>query len=328
VAAMEGAVWVVVEHEGGQEKPVAHELLSEARKVADSLRRELHAIVLCREPGDLGKRLTGHPDRVVFLQSPFLAEYSADGYTAALHSAWQQRKPTLILSSSSLRAMDFMPKLACRLDTGMVSEATALSVTEGGSIRVRRPTYGGRFYLEVEPNRSPPWIVAARPRAFARTDGDRQAEIEMVAVGIQDSDIRARTMERVSRQGAAMDLTEASVVVTGGRGMKGPEHFGLLGKLADLLGGAVGASRAVVDSKWRPPDEQVGKSGRVVSPSLYMAFGVSGAVHHIMGMDTSKFVVAVNNDPKALIFNYADYGIVDDLFQILPELIKAIRSAK
>ena len=325
----EGAVWVLVEHEDGKEKSVVHELLSQGRVVADRLGRELQAVLLGQDLEGLCERLQGHPDRILWVKDDSLSPYSAGGYVRAIHQLALQRRPLIILGSSSLRSLDFMPRLAARLGVGMASEVTGLEVTEGGAVRIRRPIHGGRLYAEMEPGGPPPHVLAVRPRSFGAMPGERRAWVEVIPWAIPGEEIRTRQVRKVARpDGGATDLAEARIVVSGGRGMKGPENFTLLEELAQLLGAAVGASRAVVDSKWRPTGDQVGKSGKTVSPDLYMAFGISGAVHHIMGMDTSKCVVAVNNDPKAPIFQVADYGVVDDLFQLLPALIEEIKRAK
>jgi electron transfer flavoprotein alpha subunit len=325
----EGAIWVVVEREDeGRERAVVHELLSGGRDLADGLERELHAVVVGNGDPELGDRIEGHPDRIVFLEGAALTASDPDVHVNALQQAVEERKPLVVMSSTSLRAMDFMPRLAVRLGVGMVSEATLVRATSEGKIRVQRPIQGGRFLAELEAEGTGPFLVAVRPRALERTQGGRAAQREKLPVDLPEGEAHTAVLERQGKPSHVRDLTEAEVVVAGGRGMKGAEHFGMLEELASLLGATVGASRAVVDSKWRPPEEQVGKSGKTVSPELYLAFGIAGAVHHIMGMDTAKVVVAVNSDPKAIIFQYADYGIVDDLFKVLPAMIEEIRKKR
>ena len=206
----------------------------------------------------------------------------------------------------------------------MGSNITGLTL-ENGELIPQRPIHGGRVLARLKFLSARPMILSVRPKAFCLLQGDRQAKVERIQPALKPHLIRTRVMDRSLHQGERIELTEADVVISGGRGMKRPENFSLLENLAGLLKGAVGASRAVVDSQWRPQEEQVGKSGKTVSPDLYIACGISGAIHHIMGMDTSKVVVAINQDANALIFEYSDYGIVDDLFQVIPALIEEIK---
>ncbi len=319
------AVWVFVECEGGRERSVVHELLGKGREVADALGVELHAILMGGESEEVIQRLRGHPQRILVLENPLLQRAGSDVVASILSKLVHERTPRLLLAGSGPAAVDILSRMAAKLHAALLTEVTGLEVDASGGLRVRRPVHGGRAYAELEPQCPPPYLLAVRPRSFPRVEPKGDSSLERIPVEIREEELQLQIEERLEAGQERVDLTEAPVVVSGGRGMKGPEHFALLEELARLLGGAVGASRAVVDSGWRPPQEQVGKSGNTVSPDLYLAFGISGAVHHIMGMDTSKYVVAVNNDPKALIFQYADYGVVEDLFQLLPPLIDELK---
>jgi electron transfer flavoprotein alpha subunit len=323
-----GAIWVWVEHQNGLERPVVHELLSQGRKIADSLQRPLWAVSIGNGTEGLAQRLQGHPDGILLLEGEAFERFVPELYAAALSKQAALDQPFLILSSCGLRAMDLMARVSVRLRAAIISEVTALWVEGGGTLKAVRPVHGGKAYMEMEARGEPPFIAAARPRAFSKEAGSKEAEVRRVQIQLEDPPRASRWLESMERPSKGADLQEASVVVSGGRGMGGAEAFGLLEELAELLGGAVGASRAVVDSRWRPHDEQVGKSGKTVSPELYMAFGISGAVHHVMGMDTSKYVVAVNSDPNALIFNHADYGVVEDVSLFIPALLKELKAIK
>lgn len=323
----QGSVWVLVECEGGRERPVVHELLGKGREVADLLGVELHAVLMGEDSEEVIERLQGHPHRILLLENPLLPRAGSEVVASVLSKLVQERSPRLLLTGSGAAGVDILSRMAARLRAALLTEVTGLEVDARGDLRVRRPVHGGRAYMELEPLSPPPYLLAVRPRSFSRVEAEGGSFLERVPVEIQGEELRLRIEERMGTGQERVDLIEAPVVVSGGRGMKGPEHFVLLEELARLLGGAVGASRAVVDSGWRPPQEQVGKSGNTVSPDLYLALGISGAVHHIMGMDTSKYVVAVNNDPKALIFQYADYGVVEDLFQLIPPLIDELKGS-
>jgi electron transfer flavoprotein alpha subunit len=319
-----GGIWVWVEHWEGMERAVAHELLGKARELADRMGRQVVALVSGAKAAEAAERVQGHPDLILVMETPGCPKPEAWEYIQALENLCRDGSPFMLMAPSSLRSMEWMPRLAVRLGRSMVSEVTGLELGEGQTLLVRRPLHGGRFLVELESCGLPPYLVGVRPRAFARKEGSRMAQLERIPVEAGPGAVEV--LERLQDLGLGPELTEAAVVVAGGRGMGGPESFQMLEELAALLGGAVGASRSVVDSGWRPASQQVGKSGKTVSPDLYMAMGISGAIHHIMGMDSSRVVVAVNRDPNALIFNHADYGVVEDLKDFLPALIQELKA--
>lgn len=321
-----GGIWVWTEHHEGAERPVVHELLSRARQLADRFGKELVALIAGNNAEKASARIKGHPDTILLLEGDPSWAPESSHYLAALEGLCRRLEPSLILAPNTVRTMDWMPALAARLQRGMVSEVTALELTEDARARVTRPIHGGRFLVELEAEGPPPHLVAVRPRAFARVPGEREGRLEKLPVEAAEGTRAPEPLERSAQAAEGPDLAEASIVVAGGRGMGGPDGFSMLEELARLLGGAVGASRSVVDSGWRPASEQVGKSGKTVSADLYMAFGISGAVHHVMGMDTSRTVVAVNRDPNALIFQHSDYGVVDDIQEFLPMLIRQLKA--
>ncbi len=317
---------VIAEARDGDYRPSTYELLAQARRLAGSLGGEVAALTLGDDAG-LRDRLSGLAHRVISIGGAGLAPYSADGWVAALGSALDAlpargAAPQVILFGESPRTREVLPRVAARLGAYAATNAVDL-FEDGGRLLLRRPVYGGKAYAvhEIGAGRV---LAAFRPHAFgADAPAGLPTAFEEVAAPATESRVTVLSSEA----GAArtVDLTEANVVVAGGRGMKGPDNFHLLQELADALEGAVGYSRAVVDAGQAEHAQQVGKSGKTVSPTLYVAAGISGAIHHIMGMDTAKVVVAINTDPSAPIFGYADYGIVGDALQVLPALTEEIR---
>ncbi len=318
-----GGIWVWVEHWEGSERAVVHELLGKARELADCTGRQLTALVAGSKALEAAERIQGNPDLVLVLETEGHHQPEAPPFIHALEGLCRQWSPFLLMAPCTLRSLQWMPALAVALGRSMVSEVTGLELQEGEKLLVRKPMHGGRFLVELHSCASPPHLLAIRPRAFPRKKAQRTAQIEKIRV--EECQGALEVLEFLQDSGSGPELAEAAVVVAGGRGMGGPESFKMLEELAGLMGGAVGASRSVVDSGWRPASQQVGKSGKTVSPDLYMGFGISGAIHHIMGMDSSKVVVAVNSDPNALIFQHADYGVVEDLHELLPALIQELR---
>lgn len=320
----EGGIWVWVEELGGRIRQGSKEALSKARELADKMGRGLTALVPGKESQELISEMLGHPDLVLFLDGKETPGGASSEFLEALEDLCASRRPFVLMASWTQKAMDWMPCLAARLGRNLVTDAMEVEALDGDSIRVKRPVHGGRFLGVFEASGTGPHLICTRPRSFSVTHGQRIPEVEVISRrGVRQGGLEV--IERKLQPSGKMDLIEAPVIVAGGRGLGRPEAFSLLEELASILGGAVGASRSVVDLGWRPASEQVGKSGKTVSPELYIAFGISGAIHHIMGMDTSRVIVAVNKDPNALIFRHADYGIVDDLHQVIPALIEELK---
>lgn len=321
-----GGIWVWVEHSEGLERAVVHELLGKARELAHRTGRQVGALVAGFKADEAAGRIQGNPDLILVLEAKGSPQPEAPAYIHALEELCRRFSPFILMAPSTFRSLQWMPGLAVALKTGMVSEVIGLELQDGEKLLVRRPVHGGRFLVELESCAPPPYLLAVRPRAFSPIKGSHPTRMERLQV--EESRGLLEVLESLQDSGSGPELTEAAVVVAGGRGVGGPENFSMLEELAGLLGGAVGASRSVVDSGWRPASQQVGKSGKTVSPDLYMAFGISGAIHHIMGMDSSRVVVAVNRDPNALIFKHADYGVVEDLQELLPALIQELKAGR
>ena len=234
--------------------------------------------------------------------------------------------PYLVICGATLQGRDLFPRLAARSRSPLISDAIGIELNETG-VQVKKPIFGGRIHSWIEWKGDSAIYVTFRPNSFSIREADKSGEVVDEHPVITE-DGRLNLLSTEMKPSAQADLQEIDFIVCGGRGMKGPEHFEALEKLAEVLDGRVGASRGAVDNKWRDYDDQIGKSGKTVSPKLYIGCGVSGALHHIMGMDTSKVIVVINKDANAPIFQYADYGIVGDLFEIVPLLTEELRSAK
>jgi electron transfer flavoprotein alpha subunit len=252
-----------------------------------------------------------------------LEPYTTDAHTAAVAKIVKEQEPAILLLGASSQGKDLSARLAGRLATGLATDCTALKVADGRMIAVR-PVYAGKCLTEVTVL-SNPQMASLRPNVFAVAENAKAGAVVKFDPGLDAAALKTKVVEVQKDTSGRADLTEAGVIVSGGRGMQGPEGYKILEELADLLNATVGASRAAVDAGWRPQTDQVGQTGKVVSPNLYVACGISGAIQHLAGMSSSKYVVAINKDAEAPIFSKADFGIVDDLFKVVPELTKECR---
>lgn len=320
-------VLVYCEHSNGKMKKTAQELLSNAASWSGA---EVHALFLgapgtldamSAQAGAFGAKtahLAEHAD---------LAKYSAEGFASACAELAKSLGAEIFIGVVSAQSKDFFPRMAVKLGTGMASDCVSMTVA-GGKLEATRPMYSGKCLVGVEFLGPKPCVATVRPNALGMkpvTAGAAQAQKAAVNPGT----IRTRVLETVSKSGAIakVDLTEAEKIVSGGRSLKNAENFKILEDLAQTIGATVGASRAAVDAGYRPHSDQVGQTGKTVSPSLYMAFGISGAIQHLAGMRSSKVIVAINTDPNAPIFQKADYGVVADLFQMAPALTEELKKS-
>ncbi|MFH1861840.1 MAG: electron transfer flavoprotein subunit alpha/FixB family protein [bacterium] len=320
-------VLVFIEQRGGEFRKAAIEALCEGRRLAEG--GQVTAVVIGDNADSMAMDLQGYgPNRILTVNHPQLESYSTEGYTKVLATAIQQEQPDAILMAATAMGKDLAPRLAARLGVSVLSDVTKLTWADG-KLEAVRPIYAGKL-LQTLRSKTQPSIATTRPKAFLPTppDASKSAEIVPLHVEIIDGEVRAKVMQILSEAEGMIELTEADFVVSGGRGMKGAENFKLLEDLANVLGAAIGASRAAVDSGWRSHGDQVGQTGKVVAPTLYIACGISGAIQHLAGMTSSKVIVAINKDPDAPIFKIADYGIVGDVFEIVPALTAAIRAAQ
>lgn len=312
---MNDVMWVIVEHDGKTVRNISLELLARGRQ----LQVPTVAVILAADAGPVASSLGGAADEVLAVIDDRFASYSAEDLVGALGPLVGQRQPSLVVAGATSTGRDFMPRLAARLGCGLAPGCTALDHGDAGW-RVRRPVQGGKAYVELSAD-STPVLATVRPNIYAAQDVAGQVAVQEQAVELNQP---SRTTRAGVEQAASgrVAVEQAATVVAGGRGAA--DHFELIEQLADALGGAVGASRAVVDANIRPVEEQVGKSGKTISPKLYFALGISGAIHHTMGMDTAGTVVAVNSDPDALIFQYADFGLVGEVGDVLPVWIERL----
>lgn len=319
-------IFVYIELKDGAVRKASLELLSRGKEISAALSARLCAVVLGHGLKDVGELLRAYSDLVIIVDHELLKEYSWDTCSSAFAGLIERYKPFLVFGPSTVTGKDLFPRLAARFNNPIVSDATGIDIHDG-SVKVHKPLYGGKILSWVECKGNSMFFITFRPNSFAveKKDLDGDVIVENIEP-VPDNRVSLVGIEKATNN--KMDLQEADFIICGGRGMGGPENYSILEEIATLMGGRVGASRSAVDSKWREYDDQIGKSGKTVSPKLYIGCGVSGALHHIMGMDTSKVIVAINKDPKAPIFQYADYGIVDDMFHILPVLKKELAGAR
>ena len=316
-------VLAILEQRSGDIKRVSHEVLTAARVLADGMGGQVHGLVV-GGPGVATDGLGAFgADKVLVASDASLANYQADRYAGIAADQVRKGSYAAALVSATALGKDLAPRVAARLACPFVSDVT--DVKYDGAIIVTRPVYAGKANITLKISATP-CVISVRSNAVTPKANAKAGSVESVAVS--GGEPRARTVEIKHPERAAIDVAEASIVVSGGRGLKGPENFKLIEDLASALNAAVGASRAVVDAGWRPHAEQVGQTGKTVSPNLYFAIGISGAIQHLAGMRTAKTIVAINKDPDAPIFKVADYGIVGDLFEVLPKLTEEIRKAR
>ena len=321
---MAKGVWIVSEQRYGAFRKISYELASTARKLADQLGEEVSAVLLGSGiegiAGELGKYGV---DKVYVADQPILEPYTTDAHAAAVAKVVKEHNPSILLFGASAQGKDLSSRLVGKLATGMATDCVDIKIVDGKLIALR-PMFAGKCYGEIAVS-SYPQMASLRPNVFPAVENAKTPEIIKFDPGLDPGQLKTKVLEVQKDTGGKVDLTEANIIVSGGRGMKGPENYTILEELADVLGATVGASRAAVDAGWRPQKDQVGQTGKVVSPNLYIACGISGAIQHLAGMGTSKYIVAINKDPDAPIFARADYGIVDDLFKIVPELTTEVK---
>jgi electron transfer flavoprotein alpha subunit len=318
-------VLVYIEQVGGDIAAVSRELLGKGRELADSMGQSLAALIIGAQAGNLAERACAFgADKAYVVEDAALASYTTDGYVAAATAAVKEAQPDLLLTGASFQLRDFAAALAADLATGVAIDATNVSA-EGSQISAVRPSHGGNVINTVTFTSTRPAIVAVRKQSFAEAAEQSGRGGETIKVAMPAAEIRTQVTNTAEKSGA-VNLTDAAIIVTGGRGLGSPEnYFKLIPPLASAFGGAYGASRAVVDAGWVPYEHQVGQTGKTVSPKLYVACGVSGAIQHLAGMRTSRNIVAINKDPDAPIFRVATYGLVGDVNEILPLLTDKLK---
>ncbi len=332
--ALSKDLWVFIETgEDGRAKSVGLELLNPGRRLADAQGGALTAVVIGYQTEPAVKEAAVYgADKIIVVDGPEYEHYTTDAYADALYALVTKYGPTTMMIGATNEGRDMGPRLSCRLKTGLTADCTAVDYDEEtGNIAWTRPTFGGNLMATIMCPEHRPQIGTVRPGVFKKGErnDDNQPEIIHEDIHIAADRIRTHVVEVIRELNAEnVNLESADVIVAGGRGVGGPEGFEPLKELADLLGGVVGASRAAVDSDWIGHVHQVGQTGKTVGPKLYIACGISGAIQHVAGMSGSDIIVAINKDPDAPIFGMADYGIVGDLKQVIPALIKEIKASR
>ncbi|MFC1951293.1 electron transfer flavoprotein subunit alpha/FixB family protein [Chloroflexota bacterium] len=325
-------VMVITEWSEERLRDISLALIGEGRRIADELKQELNAVVI----GDVGETalapLGEHGvDKIYHLDNPALVDYSAELYTDAISSLIKDAEPAIVLCGSTAIGKDLCPRLAARLKTGLVSGCISLKLDEDGLLLQTKPTHGNKVHSTIVCSVGRPQIACCESMAFRVNDGGgyhRRAEILRITPDIHHERKRVRTTGIMTMDPMSIDLAEAEVIVAGGRGVGSAENFRLIEDLAETLGGCVAASRMAVDAGWVSSDKLVGLTGKSVAPRLYIACGISGALHHTLSMKDSGKIIAINNDGNAPIFRIADIGIVGDLKEVIPRIIEQTRQRK
>ncbi len=322
-------VWVFAEVAGDRLRSVAFELVTKGRELADKLGESLVAILPGHNVSHLAESLIHQgADRVIVVDNKMLEHYTTDAFTITMTSLIASRRPAIVLFGATNNGRDLAPRVAARLKLGLTADCTGLDIDEKRQLVQTRPAFGGNIMAEILCPYTRPQMATVRPNVFKPSppNKSRTGVVESVDIKISPMQVRTQVLESVKQVSEGMKkVEEAEVVVCSGRGIKDPSNLELPRRLAELLDGAVGGSRPIVDAGWLPPTQQVGQSGRTVCPRLYLALGISGAIQHLAGMSSSDIIVAINKDPEAPIFGIADFGIVGDLFEIVPVLIEEIR---
>lgn len=325
-------LWVYIETEEGSAKSVGYELLTPGRALADKLGVQLVAVILGENVESVAKTAIAYgADAAILVEGAEYNVYNSDASTYAVHTLIEKYQPDIVLIGATKNGRDLGPRVACKLSTGLTADCTGLDIDdETGYLLSTRPAFGGNLMATIVCPDNRPQMSTVRPGTFKKSaqDSNRSGEIIREDIHIDPANIRTSIIERVKEVTEQINLEEAEIIVSGGRGMKKPENFAMLRELAGLLGGSVAASRAAVDSGWLPSAYQVGQTGKTVAPKVYIACGISGALQHLVGMSGSDTIVAINNDPNAPIFKVADYRIVGDVMEVIPAMIEAVKKKK
>ena len=321
-------ILLITEQRGGKWNNVSFETLAAAQQIARQTKGSLSGVVIGKGAAALADELSGYQlDDVILIEHDLLAEYTPDSYCIALRQEIESAKPDLVLLPHTYQVRDFAPKLAASMQKGMIGDCIAYRYENEKLIFVRQ-MFQGRTAADVVFTGEPPWIASFQAGAFrgdtAAKRASGRAEVKAGSVDLKPEQIRTKPLELFREAKQAVDLTQAPILVSVGRGIKAPENIPMAEKLAKLLGGEISASRPICDEGWLPMDRQIGSSGQTVVPKLYLALGISGAIQHVVGMKGSRTIAAINKDANAPIFEIADYGIVGDLFEIVPALIEEL----
>ena len=325
-------VFVIAEQRDGELQKVSTELIGKARELADDLGQEVYAILLGENVKAKADVLIHHgADKVIVVDHPLVKEYVTEPYAKSIYTIVQKYDPEIVLFGATSIGRDLAPRLAARIHTGVTADCTGLAIDEETRLlRMTRPAFGGNLMATIVCQNFRPQMATVRPGVMTpmENDNDRKGEVIMEDVGLTDADMNVKIIEVAKEEKKKLDITEARVLVSGGRGLGGPEGFDLLAELAEAMDGEISSSRASVDAGWIEKARQVGQTGKTVRPDIYFALGISGAIQHLAGMEESGLIIAINTSDSAPIFDVADLGIVGDLNKVLPKLIEQYKKAK
>ncbi|WP_160675191.1 electron transfer flavoprotein subunit alpha/FixB family protein [Clostridium sp. C8-1-8] len=323
-------VWVFAEQRNGELQKVSLELLGEGRKIADKLGVKLTALLIGNNVKGLSDKLGVHgADEVLVVEHELLENYTTDGYTKVICDLATERKPEILFIGATFIGRDLGPRIAARLSTGLTADCTSLDIDEEGKyLLATRPAFGGNLMATIACADHRPQMATVRPGVFSKVDSENKAVVEEIKVNLTDADVRTKVVKVVKEAKDIVDISEANIIVSGGRGVGNKENFALLKELADALGGTVAGSRAATEAGWLEAAYQVGQTGKTVKPTIYIACGISGAIQHTAGMQDSDMIIAINKDATAPIMKMADYAIVGDLNKVIPELIAKAKARK
>ncbi|WP_163216137.1 electron transfer flavoprotein subunit alpha/FixB family protein [Clostridium sporogenes] len=322
-------IWVFAEQREGKLQKVVLELIGKGKELSKKLGVELTAVLLGNNVDDIAQQLIQYgADKVLYANDPLLKNYTTDGYTKVIYDLIQKRKPEILLVGATYIGRDLAPRISSRLGTGLTADCTGLDIDEDTrNLLMTRPAFGGNLMATIVCESNRPQMSTVRPGVFEKLEKDnsRKGNIEKIKFDLKESDIKVKIKEVIKLAKKIEDISEAKILVSGGRGLGGPEGFKELRELADLIGGAISGSRAAVDSGWIDKAYQVGQTGKTVRPNLYIACGISGAIQHLAGMQDSDYIVAINKDESAPIMKVADLSIVGDYKKVLLYMIDEIK---
>lgn len=325
-------VYVIAEQRDGKVQKVGLELIGEATKLAADLGQQVVAVVLGSNVGGNAENLIQHgADKVIVVDDPMLEKYATEPYTKAVTAVIKEFEPEIVLYGASSIGRDLAPRVSARVHTGLTADCTKLSINEETKLlHMTRPAFGGNIMATIVCKNHRPQMATVRPGVMAAlaADATRKGEVINFKVEFKAEDMNVEILEEVKEEKKAVDITDAKVLVSGGRGIGSAEFVGTLQEAADVLGGVVAGSRPVIENGWLGKERQVGQTGKTVRPDLYLACGISGAIQHVAGMESSEVVISINKDENAEIFNVSDLGVVGDVKVILPKLIEAIKKVK
>lgn len=321
-------VWVIGELVDGKVHPVTVELIGEGKKLADKINKKLAVVVVGNGVRDVAEKLLHFgADKVLYIEHELLKDFNTEGYAITISDLIKERKPEIVLLGATSIGRDIGPRIAAKTGTGLTADCTKLEIDEAdGKLMQTRPAFGGNLMATIICPNNRPQMATVRPGVMAKAEHVEKitGEVETICPSLKEEALRVKLIEKKNSERKRVNLTEAKVVVSGGRGLKEASGFKLMQELADALGGEVGSSRAAVDAGWIESIHQVGQTGTTVRPDLYVACGISGAIQHQAGMHESKYIIAINKDKNAPIFEICDFGIVGDLFEVIPAMIEAI----